>query len=127
MANGWTAERRARQSIAIKTWRPWERSTGPKTSEGKSIAANNAWKGGIRSILREVGASLNRHGQQLASLGLVSAPQPRCTAAPRRDGAAPTAAEASLRVIASTHKSPHPSIANPSDPGSGTEPTESKV
>src|ERR1017187_1007026 len=31
MANGWTLERRLRQSAAIRQWRPWERSTGPRT------------------------------------------------------------------------------------------------
>ena len=35
MANGWTPERRARQAERIKQWRPWNRSTGPKTTEGK--------------------------------------------------------------------------------------------
>jgi hypothetical protein len=33
--NGWSQERRARQAAAIHTWRPWERSTGPRTPEGK--------------------------------------------------------------------------------------------
>lgn len=48
MANGWTAERRARQAEAIRRWRPWERSTGPKTSEGKARCAQNAFKGAQR-------------------------------------------------------------------------------
>ena len=36
MANGWTPERRARQSALIRNWRPWEKSTGPKTEKGKA-------------------------------------------------------------------------------------------
>jgi hypothetical protein len=36
--NGWTAERRTRQGAAIHRWKPWERSTGPKTTEGKARA-----------------------------------------------------------------------------------------
>jgi hypothetical protein len=61
MGTGWSSERRARQSAAIHKWRPWERSTGPKTSEGKARVARNAYKGGKReetrallSVLRDV-------------------------------------------------------------------------
>ena len=42
MSNGWTPERRARQAKLIKTWRPWERSTGPTTEAGKEAVARNA-------------------------------------------------------------------------------------
>lgn len=52
--NGWTKERRERQAEAIRLWRPWERSTGPTTAEGKERVARNAWKGGHRSKLREL-------------------------------------------------------------------------
>jgi len=54
MANGWTPERRARQARLIHTWRPWERSTGPRTPEGKARVARNAYKGNKRGqLLRE--------------------------------------------------------------------------
>lgn len=52
--NGWTPERRARQAALIKQWRPWEKSTGPKTEEGKVLSALNAYKGGHREELREL-------------------------------------------------------------------------
>ena len=52
MANGWTPERRAKQSAAIRLWRPWERSTGPRTEAGKARVARNAYKGGTRPMLR---------------------------------------------------------------------------
>lgn len=52
--NGWTQERRERQAEAIRRWRPWERSTGPTSAEGKSRVARNAWKGGHRAKLREL-------------------------------------------------------------------------
>ena len=39
---------------SIRTWRPWERSTGPRTPEGQARVAKNAWKGGHRQKLREV-------------------------------------------------------------------------
>lgn len=44
MANGWTPERRARQAEQILTWRPWERSTGPRTAAGKARSRRNADK-----------------------------------------------------------------------------------
>ena len=52
MANGWTPERRARQSALIRNWKPWERSTGPKSAEGKVAVSQNAYKGGTRPMLR---------------------------------------------------------------------------
>ncbi len=45
VANGWTLERRQKQSAAIQRWKPWERSTDPKTPEGKARSAANADKG----------------------------------------------------------------------------------
>ena len=44
MANGWTQERRTRQAEQILTWRPWERSTGPRTAAGKARSSRNADK-----------------------------------------------------------------------------------
>ena len=41
--SGWTDERRAKQREAIQRWKPWEKSTGPKTSQGKAQAALNAY------------------------------------------------------------------------------------
>jgi hypothetical protein len=38
---GWTDERRAKQREAIRRWKPWEKSTGPKTEYGKRQAAHN--------------------------------------------------------------------------------------
>ena len=58
MSNGWTSERRARQAKLIRRWRPWEKSTGPKTPEGKAIASRNADKGGTWKMLRELGRLL---------------------------------------------------------------------
>ncbi|PQV51794.1 hypothetical protein B0G83_1041 [Paraburkholderia sp. BL21I4N1] len=49
MANGWTTERKAKQAEAIRRWKPWERSTGPTTEEGKAGASQNALKHGLRS------------------------------------------------------------------------------
>jgi hypothetical protein len=52
MAKGWTPERRARQAEAIRVWRPWAHSTGPRTDAGKARVSGNAWKGGTRAVLR---------------------------------------------------------------------------
>ena len=38
----WTSESRAKQAELIRTWRPWEQSTGPKTPEGKARSSANA-------------------------------------------------------------------------------------
>lgn len=53
MVNGWASERRARQAELIRQWRPWDRSTGPKTLEGKAKASRNAYTGGTWLLLRE--------------------------------------------------------------------------
>ncbi len=62
MANRWTPERRARQAALIRTWRPWERSTGPRSAEGKARVARNPYKGGdreqLRALFRELNAAL---------------------------------------------------------------------
>jgi hypothetical protein len=49
MANGWTEERRKRQSELIRTWKPWEQSTGAKTDEGKARSSLNGLKHGLRA------------------------------------------------------------------------------
>lgn len=49
MNNGWTPERRARQSMLIRTWNPSSKSTGPKTKAGKAHSSQNAYKHGERS------------------------------------------------------------------------------
>ncbi len=63
MANGWTQERRARQAALIRTWRPWECSTGPRTAAGKARSSTNADKPEsfnrrTRELKREVAALL---------------------------------------------------------------------
>ena len=64
MVNGWTPERRARQAELIRTWRPWEQATGPKSVEGKERVAGNAWRGGHRAQLRELSKLVNEQVRQ---------------------------------------------------------------
>jgi hypothetical protein len=67
MAKGWTDERRAKQAAAIQRWRPWEKSTGPRSADGKTHSSRNAWKGGkrpksraIQRAIAEIFAELDR-------------------------------------------------------------------
>lgn len=44
MANGWTEERKQKQRELIQNWKPWEKSTGAKTAQGKAKSKMNAYK-----------------------------------------------------------------------------------
>lgn len=41
MTRHWTPEAKARQAALIRTWAPWDKSTGPKTAKGKATASQN--------------------------------------------------------------------------------------
>jgi hypothetical protein len=56
--------------VAIRRWKPWERSTGPKTPEGKTRAAQNANKGHDWTGIRRVAAALHRNQQALDELSV---------------------------------------------------------
>lgn len=43
----WTEEARAAQSALMKRLKPWTKSTGPRTLEGKAKAAKNSYKTGL--------------------------------------------------------------------------------
>lgn len=58
--NHWTAEHCTQQSRAIHRWKPWLRSTGPRTAEGKAASSRNAWKGGTRLVLRALAGALRK-------------------------------------------------------------------
>lgn len=68
MASGWTPERRAKQAAAIRRWKPWTRSTGPRTEAGKDRARLNAYKGGERPMLRMLARALRDQRRELAEL-----------------------------------------------------------
>jgi hypothetical protein len=65
MANGWTPERRARQEELIRNWKPWERSTGPRTVKGKVRVSRNAYRGGVRPMLRDLAKALRQQHDEL--------------------------------------------------------------
>ena len=71
--NGWTPERKQRQAELIRSWRPWEQSTGPKTEAGKSAVSRNAEKHGRRSAaarqtMRELRELMNLFSEQRAAV-----------------------------------------------------------
>lgn len=59
--NAWTPERRARQAETIRRTKPWEKSTGPRTAEGKSASSQNArlpaWVAENRAKRKEIMAT----------------------------------------------------------------------
>ena len=59
MSRSWPPERRARQAELIRSWRPWEKSTGPVTDDGKETVSLNAYKGGHREKLRALSRQVN--------------------------------------------------------------------
>ena len=65
----WTEERRRRQAEAIQQWKPWKKSTGPRTEEGKARSSRNAYKASVKQELREIAsflAQLERERRELA-------------------------------------------------------------
>ena len=58
-AKGWTPERSKQQSRAIRRWKPWQQSTGPKSPEGRAVVTRNAWRRGHWMMLRQAVEELN--------------------------------------------------------------------
>ena len=65
MTNGWTSERKARQAELIRQWRPWGKSTGPRTQEGKAKVAHNSYRGGSWRLLRDLARALSEQRKLL--------------------------------------------------------------
>lgn len=66
MGNGWTPERRARQAEAIQRWKPWDKSTGPRTDEGKKSSRKNAHRVTFRGLNNIAGYLLRQQKLYLA-------------------------------------------------------------
>ena len=64
-----TPEHRRLRSEMIRRWRPWEKSTGPRTSEGKARSSRNRWRGGhreqFRAQMRELHNALDEQARVL--------------------------------------------------------------
>ena len=65
---GWTPERRALQAEVIRRARPWEKSTGPRSPEGKARSAMRGFKGRQREQLRELARLLREQNKRLKSI-----------------------------------------------------------
>ncbi len=48
-----TPEHQARQAERIREWKHWEKSTGPRTLDGKAKAAMRGYIGGLSPKVRE--------------------------------------------------------------------------
>jgi hypothetical protein len=64
----WTLEQRQRQRELIERWKPWEKSTGAKTPEGKKKSSRNATKTGVSLEDRELIKYLNQLMRQQKDL-----------------------------------------------------------
>ncbi len=51
-ARRWSEAQKAEQSAKIHNWKPWNKSTGAKTQEGKKISSMNAHSGYFRRRTR---------------------------------------------------------------------------
>ena len=56
----WTPEQRQRQRELIQLWKPWTKSTGAKTPDGKKRSAQNAFKTGKSVQVRELIKYINK-------------------------------------------------------------------
>jgi hypothetical protein len=63
-----TPEHRKLRAELIKRWRPWEKSTGPKSDEGKARSAQRGFKGGERALLAALRRILREQENLLNSL-----------------------------------------------------------
>jgi hypothetical protein len=62
-----TPEHRAMRAELIRHWRPWEKSTGPRSEAGKEKSAMRGFRGCERDVLREVGRVLKSQAKVLES------------------------------------------------------------
>ncbi len=68
MVNTWTPEQRQRQAEKIQQWRPWLKSTGPRTAKGKAKVSRNAYTGGHWKLARDLARALKEQRQMLKRL-----------------------------------------------------------
>ena len=77
MGNGWTPERRERQAALIRSWKPWEHSTGPRTddtypvlsglNEGDKVAVRGTFLLDSQSQIRGLPSLFYKEGQTAVS------------------------------------------------------------
>ena len=69
MGTAWTPERKQRQREAIQQWKPWEKSTGPRTPEGKAIVSRNAYRGAVWLRLRFLNVRITALIKEMKRMG----------------------------------------------------------
>ncbi|MBK7025404.1 MAG: hypothetical protein IPH41_18655 [Sulfuritalea sp.] len=69
MSYYWMFEHRALRAELIRRWKPWEKSTGPKSEAGKARSAQRGFKGGWRGRLRELAHALREQAETLKRIG----------------------------------------------------------
>ena len=126
MTTRWTPEARQRQAAAIRAWKPWERSTGPRTANGVAERLQgrlSAFAAGAGSFVACVGwgrlkACASSRGHRMCSIVLLltrnlpnyTLARPRivkCSFAPAPDSPNPTVLLTSLLFLSgSLRKSP---------------------
>ncbi|GAB4232432.1 MAG: hypothetical protein Kow00121_60530 [Elainellaceae cyanobacterium] len=61
---------------SIHDWKPWEKSTGPRTLMGKAISSRNALKTGLHTAkmieLRKMLAQFERQRREIVDLSAIS-------------------------------------------------------
>lgn len=69
MGTAWTPERKQRQRELIQQWKPWEKSTGPRTDTGKAASSRNAHRGGVWLRLRGLNVRITRVIREMKKAG----------------------------------------------------------
>jgi hypothetical protein len=69
MGTPWTPERRQHQRDVINACKPWLKSTGPRSVEGKAKVARNAFNGGLWLTLRVLSVKTTKVIKELKAAG----------------------------------------------------------
>ena len=64
----WSEAQRERQAALIRQRQPWRKSTGPTSAEGKTRSRGNAFKGGVRPLLRRCAQELRNQAHCIEKL-----------------------------------------------------------
>ena len=62
-----TQQHRELRAELIRNWKPWERSTGPKSAQGKARVSVNSHRGAVRPLMRRLSKVLRRQRVSLES------------------------------------------------------------
>lgn len=77
MSKGWSIERRKAQAERCRANKPWEKSTGPQSEQGKAKSSMNAYKHGLNSqTVKELRKILRLQRLHLKSMPLHADPPP---------------------------------------------------